>query len=658
MPLSEPETAVNDAGRIARVVVEVEPFHLDRPFDYLVGEHDVPVTVGSRVEVVFSGRRRRGLVIGLADETEVEASRLRAVRKVLGPHAWVAPDDIDVLRWAADRFGAPLADVVRHALPGRTVAVEAAGAEAGWFPPAVRPRPVVDTDLVAARAAADSAWADYGDAGAELVARCTGGRGAHVWRPLPGADVGDDLAELVCLTLAAGRDVLVVTPDAASRAARRIVERARAVLGRDEVVDVRGQTGPRATYRGWLRARCGVGRLVLGERGVAFWPLQELGLAVVLDEANPALKERRSPRHHAREVVLERARRAEAVGLLVTTVPSAATWRLLRERRLQPVTAPRATERDRAPQVVVDDERGGPRTRFGRRAVPEIRRAVADGTYAVVLAARGGRGAALLCSSCGHMHRCPNCGSSVRSVRAGWGCSVCGWEGRAGACPECRTFGTVPLAAGATQLGEEIARTVQAPVAVLEGHDQDVPPAPAVLVTTRGSVMDAAPGRVGVVVLADLDALARRPSIDAPEDALRLAMAVSNWAAAATPSAPVVVHTREASSPVVQALVQWDAGGFWRAEAGRREALGFPPARHAISLESPQAHVDDVLAVLDQAFPIGAVLGPMPADRGWARILLLVDDRVAALAALADLRADASRAGRELRVDVDPVALG
>jgi hypothetical protein len=57
-----------------------------------------------------------------------------------------------------------------------------------------------------------------------------------------------------------------------------------------------------AVARGPLRRGAGRGR----RAGAAWVPLDRLGLAVVLDEANPAFKERRSPRHHVREVVLER----------------------------------------------------------------------------------------------------------------------------------------------------------------------------------------------------------------------------------------------------------------------------------------------------------------------------------------------------------------
>src|SRR5690606_13455296 len=118
---------------------------------------------------------------------------------------------------------------------------------------------------------------------------------------------------------------------------------------------------------------------------------------------------------------------------------------------------------------------------------------------------------ALVCAACGHRLRCPTCGGSIAAAGNDRLCRTCGWRQRARPCPECGDREVVPLAAGAGRLGAELRRGIEdrAPVAVLEGHDQPVPPPPAVLVTTRGSVMDAPPGPVGAIVLGDLDALSR-----------------------------------------------------------------------------------------------------------------------------------------------------
>jgi primosomal protein N' (replication factor Y) (superfamily II helicase) len=641
--------------RIAHVVVEVEPLHLDRPFDYLLPdelETDGAVVPGQRVQVAFAGRSVRGLVVGVSDRTDLEASRLKPVRRLLGPHVWVREEELAVLRWAAERYGAPLADVVRHALPPRTVDVERRAATAGWFPPGTARRPSSDPPPDAGTLAA--AWRPYGAGGEGLLRAVRRGSGSYLWRPLPGEDLGARLAELAQLTLAGDRDVLVVVPDPASPAADAVVRAAG-----DLAVDLRGGPSPRRAYRAWLEARCGVARVVVGERGAAFVPLERLGLAVVVDEANPALKERRSPRHHAREVVLERARRAGGVGLAVGTVPSAVAWRLLRERRVTPVVPDREAERRARPRVTVVTQAAQPRARLSREATAALRTATRAGAYGVVLAARRGQGRALVCRGCGERLRCPTCASSL-AVPPGAAllCEGCGWSApRVPACGACGDTAVVPLAAGAERLGSELARATDVPVAVLEGYGRPAPPPPAILVTTRGSVLDAPPGPVGAVVLPDLDGQLRRPTLDAAEDALRLACAVAGWTVHGRgdpATSRVVVQTREPAHHAITALTAWDIGGFWREEVALRTPLRFPPAAHAVRLEvdgDGPACTAALLAVLPAE---AELLGPVPAD-GRHGYLLKTDDRAGLLAALRPLRERWSREGTEARLDVDPV---
>jgi primosomal protein N' (replication factor Y) len=638
--------------RLARVAVEVAPFHLDRPFDYRV-PGGTEVAPGQRVLVPFAGQRVRGLVLDTPADTDVPESRLRDLARPLGEHVWVRPDELEVLRWAADRFGAPLGDVLRHALPARTVDVERRAAAAGWFPPGVAARPT--SDPAPAADALAEAWAAYGVSGEHLLGAVRDGSGSFAWRPLPGEDVAARVRELVQLCLAGDRDALLLVPDPSSPVADAVVRDAG-----DLAVDLRGGPSPRVVYRSWLEARCGRARVVVGERGACFVPLERLGLAIVLDEANPAFKERRSPRHHAREVVLERARRAGGVGVAVGTVPSAVLWRLLREQRVTPVVANRDVEAHARPRVRVSTGEDQPRARLLRESVAALRRATEAGAYGVVLAARRGEGRALVCRGCGERLACPTCASSLGVPNDGGAvlCEGCGWRARrVPACPVCRAREVVPLIAGAALLGRELSRTLAVPVAVLEGYGQPAPPPPAVLVVTRGSVLDTPPGEVRAVVLPDLDGSLRRPTLDAAEDTLRLACAVAGWTVhgrRAPDAAEVVAQTREPEHHAIRALASWDPGGFWKAEIGLRALLRFPPVAHAIRITVPPGTEVDASTLRTALGDADELLGPLPTDEG-AGYLVKTDDRAAALAGLRELREAASLAGPGVKVDVDPV---
>ncbi|MBW3601279.1 MAG: hypothetical protein KY434_01100 [Actinobacteria bacterium] len=626
----------------ARVVVEVAPAHLDRPFDYAVPD-GVAVAVGQRVRVPFAGRRVTGWVVATGRETATDPARVKPILAVQGTVRWFDDDDLRLFRWVADRYCASLADVLRHALPPRVAAVEAEAAD--WGPPAApagAERPPCPTP----------AWRPY-DASALLRAVWRPSGSAFMWRPLPREDVAALAGDLVARCLAAGRSALVLAPDPASP----VPDAALALVG-TAGVDLRpGATaGERGRYRAFLRCRTGHARVAAGERSAVFAPLRDLGLVLVDDEANAAYKERRSPRHHARDVALARARLAGATALVVADLPSARAWRLAAEGHLTPVTGDRGVERAQAPHVDVADlsRQATPRTRLAPPAGRALAAAVRGDRAAVVLATRGGQGAVLACRDCGNRLPCPVCDGALRpgGPDDGWACPACEWRGPAFACPACGGTRRSPLAAGAGRLAQEIARAhPRAEVVRMEGFDAPGPAGrPAIGVLTRGSVV-ARPAWLGreaaaVALVADADALLARPSLDAAEDALRLWLAVARW------TDHVVVQTRQPRHPAVQALVRWDPDGFWRAECERRAALRYPPAASLVLVNAPAGAAAEVAEALREALPPDdEVLGPGP-DGG---VLVKSGDLRGTLDALAPLRHAWARADAKVRVDVDPL---
>jgi len=89
----------------------------------------------------------------------------------------------------------------------------------------------------------------------------------------------------------------------------------------------------------WARAAAG-GVSVIGARSVAFAPMPSRGGVVILDEHDEALQAEGSPTWHAREVGLERARRAKVPAVMTSPMPT-----LEAVARSPLVTVDRVTER-------------------------------------------------------------------------------------------------------------------------------------------------------------------------------------------------------------------------------------------------------------------------------------------------------------------------
>lgn len=76
------------------------------------------VRLGSRVEVPLAAKLITGFVVGLVDDAPADVKKIRPIRAVLDDEEpALIPEIIDLCRWAADYYIAPLGEMLRVALP-------------------------------------------------------------------------------------------------------------------------------------------------------------------------------------------------------------------------------------------------------------------------------------------------------------------------------------------------------------------------------------------------------------------------------------------------------------------------------------------------------------------------------------------------------------
>ncbi len=104
---------------VARVAVDVQPAHLDRPFDYAVpADLDEQAAPGVRVRVRFAGQDVDGFVLERAEASD-HPGRLTPLRRVVSPEPVLTPAVLTLCRAVADRYAGTLR---RRAPPGRASA--------------------------------------------------------------------------------------------------------------------------------------------------------------------------------------------------------------------------------------------------------------------------------------------------------------------------------------------------------------------------------------------------------------------------------------------------------------------------------------------------------------------------------------------------------
>jgi primosomal protein N' (replication factor Y) len=571
---------------------------IDRPLDYLVPPHlDGQLRVGTIVRIPLHGRRVRGWVVARATRPETDRP-LQTVAKVTG---WGPPPElVELAAWAAWRWAGTQVAFLRAASPPLAVPV---------LPAPSPPREAIGVTPVPGDIVADAF------AGGTVAVR------------LPPAH---DSFPLVAEAARRG-DALVLAPsvgEAAYLGARlRQAGHAVAMMPRE-----------------WARAAVG-GCVALGARAAAWAPRPRLGPVVVIDEHDDVYQEERAPTWNAREVVVERARRAGVPCVLVSPCPSLGT---LAHCRL--LTLARGDEREGWPVVeVVDrrDEEPGLGL-YSPRLVALLRQAE-EGKRVVCILNRRGRARLLACDTCGELARCEACGAVVEEatepqVAARLRCRRCGVL-RPYLCAACGSARLRVVRAGVTRARDDLERLSGRPVAEVTADLAPGPPPPApVLVGTEAVLHRVA--RAWVVAFLDLDQELLAPRWRAGEEALALLARAARLVGSRADGGRLLLQTRLPGHEVVDAAVHADPSRFAVVESARRAALAFPPER-AVAVVSG----DGAPAFASQVAGRGGVevLGP---DH-LGRCLVRAADRQE----LCDALAATPRPRERMRVAVDPLRL-
>ncbi len=651
-------------GLVVRVLPDV--VRLNRTFDYVVPDawhadgRAGRLAVGSIVRVRLGGRRLRGWVteVGVAPPAGVELQPLLHLTG-MGPPA----DVIDLAGWAAWRWAGSRVSLLRAGSPERVV---------------TRPTPPPAGPAVAAGASGGGRYDRlFERSGAVTVLRC------------PPADDAVEVAQ------AAARrgDALIVVPGLA--AARRVAAGLR-----------RQGTRVGLGFDDWGRAAAGA--TVVGTRTAVWMPMPDLAAVVVIDEHSESLQSEQAPTWNAREVALERARRAGVPTVLTSPVPS---LEALAAGELE--TVGRAAERDGWPVVEVLDRRGEDPVRGGLFA-PGLRdRLAAAGGRVVVVLNRKGRGRLLACKACGELVRTSD-GTAPMQLHEDELVSPDGSERRPVVCAECGSTVLRVLRAGVTRAREELAALVGEPVAevtsagsprgaggfggsdgvrgsgglgrgsagtgrsagvhgsdgvrgsdVLRGADgfggpdgvrgsgglrgpDGVDGLERIVIGTEAVLwrVDAAE----VAVFLDFDQELLAPRQRAGEQALALLARAARPTGGRRGGGRLIVQTRQPDHPVVQAAVRADPSRAASFELSRRCSLGLPPcgAQAQVSGPGAQPFVDALRALAVAGDDGGAVSVRGPRDGSF---LLRAADH----APLLDLLARTPRPAERLRIEVDPL---
>jgi primosomal protein N' (replication factor Y) len=489
--------------------------------------------------------------------------------------------------------------------------------------------------------------------------------------------------------LAADRSVLLLLPEIALTP--MLVRAAVARFG-PTVAVLHSELSAGERHDQWWRIREGESRVVVGARSAVFAPVADLGLLVVDEEHEGAYKQEESPRYHARDVAVMRAKLESVPVVLGSATPSLESHANAVKGKYRRLTLPMRIGPRGMARVEVVDRREVMKAGGDPILTPPLREALlerlARKEQALLLLNRRGYATSLLCRECGQQASCPNCSVFLTLHRGGGQalCHYCGYQVPAPtACAFCRGeylrltgYGT-----------EKVVEAVQAalPTARVGRLDRD-------LASRRGAVEKILAGfetgeidvlvgtqmiakghdfpRVTLVGVVDADVGLGMPDFRAAERTFQLLTQVAGRAGRAELAGEVILQSHLPDHYALQFACAQDYEAFFEREMEFRRTMGYPPSAALVNLvlrsrDAPAAAADaDAIArrLREGAAGRYRVLGPARAP--LARLkqehrfqILLKGDRASMRESVR--RALVERYGETrwpgVAVDVDPVSV-
>ncbi|HZD84926.1 MAG TPA: primosomal protein N' [Gemmatimonadaceae bacterium] len=224
-----------------------------------------------------------------------------------------------------------------------------------------------------------------------------------------------------------GQTAIVLVPEIALTP--QAVDRFRGAFG-DRVAVLHSALSEGERYDAWLALKRGDKRIVVGARSAVFAPLESLGAIIVDEEHESSYKQGETPRYHAREVAIVRAKNEGAITVLGSATPSLESWANASSGKYALLTLPDRVGGGRLPSVEVIDLRRIPTdynamaqggVDYGAVIREPLHDAIVEtmnrGEQSILLLNRRGYSSFIQCIDCGAVATCPNCSITLTHHR-------------------------------------------------------------------------------------------------------------------------------------------------------------------------------------------------------------------------------------------------
>ena len=348
----------------------------------------------------------------------------------------------------------------------------------------------------------------------------------------------------------------------------------------------------------WHRIKSGEARMVVGTRSAVFAPVADLALIIVDEEHDSSYKQEETPRYHARDVAVVRAKMANAAVVLGSATPSLESYFNARKNKYSLLELPDRVEQRPLPEVEIIDMRQefqetGHEQVISRKLAAEIKERLDRKEQIMVLLNRRGYSPVVLCRTCGKKLECRNCAVALTHHKREHKmiCHYCGYTAPVPkTCVHCGSEYVYFIGTGSEKLEELLhgmfpqARIARLDRDTVRGHEDFERTLNAlnegeldILVGTQMIAKGHDIHGVTLVGVVGADSALGMPDFRAAERTFQLLTQVAGRAGRGRSPGKVVLQTYFQDHYAVQYAAHHDFAGFYDKELRFRSWMYYPP---------------------------------------------------------------------------------
>ncbi len=444
-----------------------------------------------------------------------------------------------------------------------------------------------------------------------------------------------------------GRQILVLVPEIGltPQTVRRFERRFNV-----PVVALHSGLTDRERLHGWVRARDGEARIILGTRSAVFTPLPDAGLIIVDEAHDGSFKQQDGFRYSARDLAVWRARLLDIPVLLGSATPALETLQLALDGRYRHLQLNERAGGARKPQIKLEDCRQLPgHTPVSPRSLAAIRDTLARGEQVLVFLNRRGFAPVIRCQDCGWEATCDRCSTLMTWHRAAGRliCHHCDSQRRVPpTCPDCGSQALQDAGSGTEKLEAVLSEsfpddtvvridrdTTRRKGSLQKALERIQAGQPAILVGTQMLAKGHHFSNLTLAVILDADAGFLSADFRGPEHAGQLILQVAGRTGRGERPGTVLIQTRHPDLPLLHTLLKGDYRPLANALLADRRAIGLPPFGYLAMFRAESPRREDAESLLETLADLLAdcpvqTMGPIPAPlerrQGRYRFQLLV----------------------------------